>query len=128
MEAYIPDRRGWYRFVYLALACIYNHEGDVTQKNRQRNVPAPDPNDSASPQMPQEPTVDTEPSPRKFNTIHTIDKIIPITLGFAYFMCHLLKPPRIGGGRQTAPYRPVTPDCRDPFYLRPFLVYPDQNR
>ena len=60
--------------------------------------------------------------------MHTIGKIILIALGlFAVWFVYNALATRKVGGRQAAPYRPVTPDCRDPSYLRPFWVYPNRN-
>lgn len=60
--------------------------------------------------------------------MRTIGKIILIALGlFAVWFVYNALTARKVGGRQAAPYRPVTPDCRDPLYLRPFWVYPDRN-
>ena len=60
--------------------------------------------------------------------MRTIGKIIFIALGLfaVLFVYNALTAHKVGG-RQAAPYCPVTPDCRDPFYPRPFRAYPDRN-
>ena len=47
--------------------------------------------------------------------MRTIGKIILIALGLlvAWYVFKALTAHKVGG-RQAAPYRPVTPDCRDP--------------
>ena len=53
--------------------------------------------------------------------MRTTGKIILIALGLlvAWYVFKALTAHKVGG-RQAAPYPPVTPDCRDPFYQRPF--------
>ena len=55
--------------------------------------------------------------------MRTTGKIILIALGLlvVWFVYTSLTAHKVGG-RQAAPYRPVTPDCRGPFW-----VYPDRN-
>ena len=55
--------------------------------------------------------------------MRTIGKIILIALGLlvAWYVFKALTAHKVGG-RQAAPYRPVTPHCRDPFW-----VYPGRN-